>query len=110
MDAIKKDRKNSALWSFILGLVGLLLIAVEYIISRSGWFILELFLTLSLPIVVGLQLTGLFLGVRGLGSSKRILSILGIGICIIGLTIFISLIILIRQGIEYFFLTTPQSW
>lgn len=66
MDATKKDNKNAALWSFIIGLVSILLGPLLIIV----W-----------PFLIVIASLGLSLGIKGLKSSRRKLSIAGIVLC-----------------------------
>ena len=97
MDEMKKDHKNAALWSFILGLIEFLFLILSVIRLPSiniGIPIEKVLLfytntdVLSLLILilsVPASLTGLVLGIKGINSSRKTLSIIGIILCTIEL-------------------------
>ena len=90
MDEVEKEHKNFALWSVILGIIGILVMVpiTNLIIFRAPFY--------GPPI----QIIGLLLGVKGIKSSKRKLSIAGIVLCSIGLvlTIITALIVVYLSG------------
>lgn len=85
---MEKNHKKSAWWSFIIGLVFILMCIFASLLVNWGT-IGSLSLYFS-PILAA----GLFLGIKGVNSSVKRLSIIGIILCAAGLLPFVAFLLL----------------
>jgi hypothetical protein len=78
MEEIKKDYKNLAIWSFYIGLIGILLSIMAGFLPIGAIIPLSVSIDSLLCILILLvQVAGLFLGIKGVNSSRRKMSIAG---------------------------------
>jgi len=104
MEKIKKDQKNLALASLVIGIVGILylviLILYPMITHNPSLNVYTIILGIFICLI---ELIGLILGIIGIKSSKRKLAIIGIILCAIGfvmtILIAISVFFLVVRGI-----------
>lgn len=98
---MKKDNKKLALWSFILGLAGILEVFCIYVVLSNGmatdldWIIMGILL-LSPVLWIG----GFILGIKALNSSRKKIAMSGMVLCFLGVALNLFIFFSILHGVS----------